>query len=48
MNSLIKELALMIGDIDPKDAGIRTFLIKALNLADEAIAQKKGLEGIAD
>lgn len=48
INSLIRELALMIADIEPNDSGIRTFLIKALNLADEAIAQQKAIEGIAD
>ena len=48
INSLIRELALMIAEIESKDSGIRTFLIKALSLADEAIAQQKAIEGIAD
>ena len=48
INLLIRELALMLAEIDPKDSGIRTFLIKALSLADEAIAQQKAIEGIAD
>jgi len=48
INPLIREMALMIADIDSKDSEIRTFLIKALSLADEAISQQKAIEGIAD
>lgn len=48
INSLIRELTLMIADIEPNDSEIRTFLINALSLADEAIAQQKAIEGIAD
>jgi hypothetical protein len=48
INSLMREISLMIADISPKDSGIRTFLIKALGLADEAITQQKAIEGIAD
>ncbi len=48
INSLMRELALMIADIESKDSKIRTFIIKALSLADEAILQQKAIEGIAD
>lgn len=48
INTLRRELELMIDDIELKDSDVRTFIIDMLSLADEAISQQKAIEGIAD
>lgn len=46
--SLIRELTMALADLDPREAGVRGFLTKAVALAVESQRLEKGLACVSD